>query len=90
MGMYYNRARYYDVENGRFNAFDDWEGKLRNPTTLNKYLYGNSNPVSNIDPSGNLSVALLISRADAFQKRSIQLNAGSRCYRDDVRNHCLS
>ena len=56
MGMYYNRSRYYDVENGRFNAFDDWEGIQGVSVTLNKYLYGNGNPVSHIDPSGNFSL----------------------------------
>jgi len=57
MGMYYNRARYYDVENGRFNAFDDWEGKSNMPITLNKYLYTHGNPTSYVDPTGNFSMA---------------------------------
>ena len=52
MGMYYNRARYYDVENGRFNAFDAWEGNRNENITLNKYLYANANPVSGTDPTG--------------------------------------
>ena len=46
MGMYYNRARYYDVENGRFNVFDDWEGHRGEPISLNKYLYTHGNPVT--------------------------------------------
>ena len=55
MGMYYNRARYYDVENGRFNGMDDWEGRMDENVTLNKYLYGNGNPATYIDPTGNTS-----------------------------------
>jgi len=51
--MYYNRARYYDVENGRFNAMDTWEGMNKFTITLNKYLYAGANAVSYIDPSGN-------------------------------------
>ena len=57
LGMYYNRARYLDVENGRFNAMDDWEGKRGNNVTLNKYLYGNGNAVTFVDPSGNFGLA---------------------------------
>jgi len=55
--MYYNRARYYDVENGRFNAFDDWEGVHARPASLNKYSYTEGNPVSGIDPSGYFTMA---------------------------------
>ena len=57
MGMYYNRARYYDVENGRFNSFDTWEGSAGKNVTLNKYLYANGNGVSYIDPTGYYSLA---------------------------------
>ena len=72
MGMYYNRARYYDVENGRFNAFDDWEGTQGNNVTLNKYLYGNGNPVTYLDPSGNASLI-----GDALARVKFQATLGA-------------
>jgi len=53
MGMYYNRSRYYDVENGRLNAQDDCEGSHELPVSLNKYLYSHGNSVSYTDPTGN-------------------------------------
>ncbi|MFK5921576.1 MAG: RHS repeat-associated core domain-containing protein [Verrucomicrobiota bacterium] len=53
LGLYYLRARYLDVETGRFHTLDTWEGSQRNAITLHKYLYANANPVSFIDPSGN-------------------------------------
>lgn len=35
---------------------DDWEGRSKDSISLNKYLYGNGNPVSGIAPSGNLTL----------------------------------
>ncbi|WP_373524896.1 RHS repeat-associated core domain-containing protein [Nostoc sp.] len=52
LGDYYNRARYYDADTGRFIRKDDYEGQISDPLTLHKYIYANSNPVSFIDPSG--------------------------------------
>ncbi|MBP0031513.1 RHS repeat-associated core domain-containing protein, partial [Roseofilum sp. Guam] len=54
LGQYYLRQRYYDASTGRFTRRDTWEGRLSEPVTLNKYLYGNGNPVSYTDPSGLL------------------------------------
>jgi RHS repeat-associated protein len=56
LGDYYNRARYYDPQTGRFTKRDDYEGKLEEPVTLHKYLYANANPVSFIDPLGLFSL----------------------------------
>ncbi|MCU7935407.1 MAG: tandem-95 repeat protein [Candidatus Thiodiazotropha sp. (ex Dulcina madagascariensis)] len=52
LSQYYLRARYYDQNVGRFSQMDEWYGSACNPVTLNKYSYGNSNPVNIIDPSG--------------------------------------
>ena len=37
---------------GRFWSMDRYEGQHLNPLSLHKYLYGGSNPVSHLDPSG--------------------------------------
>ena len=50
--QYYNRARWYDPLNGRFNRTDPFFGNLQDPQSLHKYLYCHANPVNNIDPSG--------------------------------------
>jgi len=53
LGLYYNRARYLDVKMGRFWGADTDEGNGFDPTSLHKYLYGEANPVGNVDRSGN-------------------------------------
>ncbi len=47
--LYYMRARYYDPTIGRF------QGEDRNWST-NLFNYGDNNPLSNIDPQGQISV----------------------------------
>ncbi len=56
LDQYYLRARYYDQSSGRFTRRDDYEGRLGEPLTLHKYLYGNSNPILYTDPSGLLAI----------------------------------
>ena len=53
LGIYYNRARYYDQRQGRFWSMDDFEGAIDDPPSLHKYLYASGNPVNRIDPTGN-------------------------------------
>ncbi len=50
--MYYNRARYYDQNIGRFNRMDPYAGSNQDPQSLHKYLYVHANPVNGIDPTG--------------------------------------
>jgi len=50
-GLYYYRARYYDSEKGRFLQRDP----LGYVDGLNLYIYARSNPIVNIDPSGQIS-----------------------------------
>ncbi|NJK64844.1 MAG: hypothetical protein HC921_21000 [Synechococcaceae cyanobacterium SM2_3_1] len=67
LSNYYLRARYYDPEIGRFTAKDPHKGDVREPLSLNKYIYVNDNPINSTDPSGLFKVtfqgAVLILRA---------------------------
>ncbi len=56
--MYYNRARYYDQNIGRFNRMDPFAGNNQDPQSLHKYLYVHANPINNIDPTGNMEFSL--------------------------------
>jgi RHS repeat-associated protein len=47
------RARYLDLERGRFSTFDQWEGDEENPEAAHKYTYVNNSPQNFLDPSGN-------------------------------------
>jgi RHS repeat-associated protein len=58
LGIYYNRARYYDEKSGRFWSIDDFEGNSQDPGTLHRYLYARNNPANRIDPSGNADLTL--------------------------------
>ncbi len=59
LGLDYLRARYLDINTGRFFSRDTFEGILQNPITFNKYIYGNANPVTYTDPSGEFSLTAL-------------------------------
>jgi RHS repeat-associated protein len=56
VGFYYLRARYYDMQTGRFMVQDPFEGNPFEPHSLHKYLYANANPVMFVDPSGEMSI----------------------------------
>jgi RHS repeat-associated protein len=51
LGLYYNRARYLDVQHGRFWGMDPEEGS----GSLHRYLYADANPVNAWDPSGRIT-----------------------------------
>ncbi len=53
LGIYYNRARYYDQRAGRFWTMDTYEGTAAEPLSLHKYVYARNNPVDRIDPGGH-------------------------------------
>ena len=55
LSAYDLRARYYQPAAGRFLTTDPVEGFPTEAMSLHRYLYGNDNPVSMIDPSGKLS-----------------------------------
>ncbi|MGL4421259.1 MAG: RHS repeat-associated core domain-containing protein, partial [Gemmataceae bacterium] len=52
LGQYYLRARYYNPATGRFTGMDEHSGSALLPITMNKYLYGNADPIRYLDPSG--------------------------------------
>ena len=54
-GLQYLRARYYNTESASFITEDSYLGDLKNPLTLNRYLYCLANPVMYVDPSGMFS-----------------------------------
>ncbi len=57
-GLYHLRARDYDPKTGRFISMDEHPGSQSIPLTLNKYLYGNADPVNHVDPSGNIFISI--------------------------------
>jgi RHS repeat-associated protein len=65
LGLYFNRARYLDVNRGRFWSQDSFEGYNEEPQSLHKYTYSENNPVGKIDPSGN-SARLVVFAAIAL------------------------
>jgi RHS repeat-associated protein len=53
IGLQYNRARFYDAGNGRWNRSDEYRGEIAVPASLQRYVYVNQSPISFADPSGN-------------------------------------
>jgi len=64
--QYYLRARYMNPSTGRFTQMDEWMGRMRQPITLNKYAYANSNPAMFVDPSGRASVLSNVAAIGVF------------------------
>ena len=60
LNLYYNRARYLNTSTGRFWSMDQGEGDDEDPISLHKYLYAESNPVSNADPTGYDILSLIL------------------------------
>lgn len=52
LALYYLRARYYEVSNGRFMTMDVHPGRVQHPISMHRYAFGNDDPVDGIDPSG--------------------------------------
>jgi RHS repeat-associated protein len=63
LGLYYNRARYLDVQLGRFWGMDSFEGRSEDPSSLHKYQYASGNPVSHVDPSGHDDLVEMVASA---------------------------
>ena len=52
LSLDYLRARYLDINSGRFIRKDTYEGRINEPQTLNQYVYAHANPANIIDPTG--------------------------------------
>ena len=51
-GLYYMRARYYNIDIKRFINQDVVTGSIERSSSLNRYAYVEGNPISYIDPFG--------------------------------------
>jgi RHS repeat-associated protein len=51
-GLEYLRARYYNPQSGTFTSLDPFSGDPTSPSSYNKYLYAQGDPVNAFDPSG--------------------------------------
>jgi RHS repeat-associated protein len=60
LGQYYNRARYLDVERGRFWSQDDFEGYDAIPSSMHLYSYGFADPINRLDPSGHSPLVVAV------------------------------
>ena len=60
LGLYNQRARYYDPGLGRFTTMDSYEGSPQDPQSLHKYAYCTDDPVNYHDPSGHQDLAEVI------------------------------
>jgi RHS repeat-associated protein len=58
LGIYYNRARYYDQRQGRFWSMDRVEGDIFEPRELHLYAYVGLDPVDRSDPYGNEELSI--------------------------------
>jgi RHS repeat-associated protein len=54
IGIYYFGSRYYDTNSGRFLSEDSNMGSLTDPMSLNRYIYGEDNPMAVVDPTGHI------------------------------------
>ncbi len=81
-GLTYLRARTYSASTGRFISRDMYLGSPGRPGTLHKYAYGENNPMSNLDPSGRMSlmsvgVGIGVAQRCQLLQRSIPLQTCS-------------
>lgn len=54
-GLHHMRARYYRPDLRRFVSLDAMNGKITDPMTLNRYQYVSGNPMTHVDPDGELA-----------------------------------
>jgi hypothetical protein len=61
-----SRARLYNVNTGRFQTMDTYEGSQEDPLSLHKYLYCHDNPVNGTDPSGQQDTMIELAVDEGF------------------------
>ena len=89
LGLYYLRARYYNVGAGRFITMDPEFGDTSNPTSLHRYLYASGDPVNRIDPTGRQDLEEYVTLLEAVQAEAEYVKAIAKCERElltDVTN----
>jgi RHS repeat-associated protein len=52
-GLVWMAARWYDTQTGTFTSRDTYPGEVGGSVTLNRYAYGNNNPLRFSDPTGH-------------------------------------
>ncbi len=59
-GFSYNRARWYNMSNGRFISVDPYKGNVILPQTLHRYTYAENVPTTHSDPTGKFTLMELM------------------------------
>jgi RHS repeat-associated protein len=75
-GLDFLRARYLDVNLGRFLSVDPYEGEPARPYTRTDYIYANADPVNGRDPSGRNTTSEQITVAGVLNTLSVTLTVG--------------
>jgi RHS repeat-associated protein len=75
-GDYYQRARNYDPDSGRFTTVDPQPAGTGSPT-VSRYAYADGNPLVNLDPTGQLSLGGIVD----------DINGGAKKTGDWVKKH---
>ncbi len=57
-GLYKMGVRYYQSDVGRWLTRDEYQGEQEQPQSQNRYVYGENNPINNVDPTGHFVIAL--------------------------------
>jgi hypothetical protein len=63
---------------GAFTSFDPVTGSAQNPLTLNRFLYGNANPATMMDPDGHPTCYSGYCPSDLYEKGQWDSNAKAR------------
>jgi hypothetical protein len=64
-----------DPSRGGFLSQDTYMGSSMDPPSLHKYAYVHQNPVSNIDPSGNITLSGLMSATSSVVRLGLKIFA---------------
>ena len=73
-GLIYLRARWYSTPTGEFISPDAYRACMGCVASLNRYIYASSDPINNIDPSGNATLA----ETSAAEDIQANLNLGGQ------------